>query len=182
MDTIATRLKLFISTLLITDAEFADRCGISRSSLSLFLSGKNKKLSDIFITQIHEVYPELSINWLLFNEGEMLVKNSAEEIDNIEDLNKEKNENSEKTIFSSNENGEFPYNDTANSDYKNLTIDNMTFFNDMLSEFQLIKQNILQLINYHKKIEMLKEGRKVKHITVYYDDNTFETFTPELNP
>lgn len=71
------RLKFLINQLGISDSKFADTCGITRSTLSLMLSGKNKKISDVIIGQIHKSYPDLSINWLLFNEGEMWNSNNT---------------------------------------------------------------------------------------------------------
>lgn len=71
------RLKFLINQLGISDSKFADTCGITRSTLSLMLSGKNKKISDVIIGQIHKAYHDLSINWLLFNEGEMWNSNKT---------------------------------------------------------------------------------------------------------
>lgn len=70
---VAVRLKHFIDYLSITNSQFADACGIPRPSLSQLLSGRNKKLSDVVVKQIHDQYPRLSVLWLMFGEGEMLV-------------------------------------------------------------------------------------------------------------
>lgn len=70
-DNIAIRLKFLIQKLGITNSVFADNCGISRATLSQLLTGRNKKISDVIIGQIHTAYPALSIMWLLFNEGSM---------------------------------------------------------------------------------------------------------------
>ena len=67
---IAARLKILIEALGLSDSQFADKCSISRSTLSLFLSGKNKKLSDVMLSQIHDAFPHVSILWLLFGEGD----------------------------------------------------------------------------------------------------------------
>ena len=88
---IANRIKLVIEALGINDSQFADNCSISRSSLSLILSGKNKKISDVVIGQIHKTYPALSILWLLFDEGSMWVNKKEEDtikIDNVITKNK----------------------------------------------------------------------------------------------
>lgn len=70
-ENIAIRLKGFIDSLGITNSQFADNCGIPRPSLSQIISGRNKKVSDLIVGQIHKRYPELSVLWLLFGEGEM---------------------------------------------------------------------------------------------------------------
>lgn len=67
------RLKKFMNSESISSTQFADACRIPRPTLSQILSGRNKKISDEVIGKIHEAYPALSIMWLLFGEGTMLV-------------------------------------------------------------------------------------------------------------
>ncbi|MCM1310520.1 MAG: helix-turn-helix domain-containing protein [Bacteroides sp.] len=55
----------------IGSTQFADSCGIPRPTLSQILSGRNKKISDAVIAKIHNAYPQLSVLWLLFGEGQM---------------------------------------------------------------------------------------------------------------
>lgn len=69
-DNVAARLKFFIDKQGISFSQFADRCGIPRPSFSQMMSGRNKKVSNIMLGQIHEGFPSLSLNWLLFGEGE----------------------------------------------------------------------------------------------------------------
>lgn len=52
-------------------SQFADNCGIPRPSMSQLLNGRNKRISDDVINKIHAAYPDLSILWLMFGEGEM---------------------------------------------------------------------------------------------------------------
>lgn len=72
-DNIAFRLKLLLQKIGTSSSIFADTCGISRATFSQLLTGRNKKISDIIIGQIHKAYPGLSILWLLFNEGPMWI-------------------------------------------------------------------------------------------------------------
>ncbi len=51
--------------------QFADTCGIPRPTLSQLLNGRNKKVSDEFISKIHDAYPALNVLWLMFGEGSM---------------------------------------------------------------------------------------------------------------
>ena len=70
---IVERLNSFLEQFGITKSQFADNCDIPRPTASQILSGRNKKISDDIISKIHNIYPELSISWLLFGEGEMFV-------------------------------------------------------------------------------------------------------------
>lgn len=81
-ETPATRLKLFIDTRGLSTSQFADMCGIPRPSLSQILSGRNKKISDILIGQIHRAFPDLSVVWLLFGEGPVMVSSSNLQVSN----------------------------------------------------------------------------------------------------
>lgn len=71
-ENVVIRLKGFIDSEGLTHSQFADRCEIPRPSLSQLLSGRNKKISDVLIRQIHRAFPRLSVSWLLFGEGPML--------------------------------------------------------------------------------------------------------------
>lgn len=75
---LVNRLKFFLETHQIAISQFADTCRIPRPTLSQILSGRNKKISDELITKIHNAYPELSVLWLMFGEGEMEVPRNIE--------------------------------------------------------------------------------------------------------
>lgn len=160
---VAVRLKEIISTLGVTDSQFADRCSISRPTLSLLLSGKNKKISDVMLTQIHEAFPEISILWLLFGEGEKFKKENKDE----------------NNLFSDNENQKFPHSYSDSEEQLNLV--NVKQLESIIQEvinksFKSSEENIENIV---LKISQPEKLRKANKITVYYDDSTFETFIPE---
>lgn len=74
---IVSRLKLFLDHLGIPVTQFADNCGIPRPTLSQLLNGRNKTVRDEIIAKIHEAYPQLSIMWLMFGEGDMVSGEAA---------------------------------------------------------------------------------------------------------
>lgn len=69
---IVSRIKIFMNYLGIANSQFADTCKIPRPTISQVLNGRNKKISDELIGKIHEAYPQLSVLWLMFGEGEMV--------------------------------------------------------------------------------------------------------------
>lgn len=160
---VASRIKSVIGALGLTDSQFADRCSISRPTLSLLLAGKNKKISDVMLSQIHEAFPKVSILWLLFGEGDMF---------------KNDNEASEKANFP-HENQLFQDNDKEADEQLNLV--NLKqlekIIQDVVNKSFESSQNSLE--NIVLKIQQPGALRKASKITVYYDDSTFETFTPE---
>ena len=203
-ETVAYRLKLFIDTSGITVSEFADMCGIARPTLSQILTGRNKKISDVLVGQIHRTFPDLSVLWLLFGEGPVKVNALANDhlkiagkADSLSvvSMNKgnSKIQNSPANdIFSTN----IEQHDTSNqklidenSEYRRNTGED--FNNSNVNEFnsgdrtdnaynnQLFTSD-LKIIDLQGQIEqMRKNPRKVLQITIYYDDSTFETFIPK---
>lgn len=171
---IAIRLKGFIDSQGLTHSQFADQCGIPRPSLSQILSGRNKKISDIIVGQIHKTFPELSVLWLMFGEGPMLTPHvsSDSELSNMgspvsSDIN----------LFS--DNFEFTAGNTVKDNRSNLSALNIPSETIQASNYKRVETD-LKIAELQKQIEKLtKNPRKVSQITIYYDDSTFETFYPQ---
>lgn len=68
---IASRLRKFIDSIGVPDAQFADFTGLKRPTLSQILTGRNKKVSNEFVERLHKSFPKLNVLWLLFGEGNM---------------------------------------------------------------------------------------------------------------
>lgn len=197
-ETTAIRLKLFIEHTGLSYAQFADECGIPRPSLSQLISGRNKKISDILVGQIHSKFPDLNILWLLFGEGSMLVHDSATGLSNCSDCNAPSSsvgnvlvddlkfgDNDALSVHDFEE--QSPYGlfhpestdgvSTGNLHAKETALSpalNHTQFS--VNEYNDMKKQILDLKSQIDKLG--KNPRKVVQIMVYYDDSTFETFIP----
>ena len=57
----------------LTSAQFADKIGVQRSSVSHVISGRNKPGFD-FIRKILEAFTEINADWLITGSGEMYGK------------------------------------------------------------------------------------------------------------
>ena len=68
---LVSRLKQYLTLRGIGITQFADECDIPRPTASQLLAGRNKKVSDEIIGKIHFTYPDLSVTWLMFGEGDM---------------------------------------------------------------------------------------------------------------
>ena len=64
------RLEQFLIAENISQAQFADKVGVARASVSHILSGRNKPGFD-FIERIARSYPALSLEWLINGKGKM---------------------------------------------------------------------------------------------------------------
>lgn len=177
---VAERLKSFIETKGLSYSQFADMCGIPRPSLSQLLTGRNKKINDIMVGQIHNMFPELSIVWLLFGEGPMEVspiqesRNESDEEENFDEgLFSIKNptlSDSKKIVFSR---GGTDKNEILKENGLKMPLDQNKLID---SKVEILQKKIKEL---QGQIDNFKKNpRKAVQITVYYDDSTFETFFP----
>jgi len=74
---IKDRIKQLIASKTLTPAKFADIIGVQRSGISHILSGRNKPSLDV-LNKILVSFPDVSGDWLITGEGEMLkVKNNV---------------------------------------------------------------------------------------------------------
>ena len=70
MTDMASRIKDFMSHYGLTQVELAEKCGISQSNLSQAL--KSGIVGEQIIIGISNLYSEISLEWLIRGEGDML--------------------------------------------------------------------------------------------------------------
>lgn len=183
-DSLAFRLKHFIDSLGMNTTTFADKCGIPRPSFSQIITGRNQKVSNLLIGKIHETYPDLSLYWLMFGQGEMLVSRSSDSFE--PELNPDAPDMDVPVA---------PYTDvviaTSPSHEREIPADDPQMqtegiLNDRKSFVimqQLVEQqkemlHLLQKIKDENEVRLNVSERKVASITIFYDDSSFETFVP----
>lgn len=66
-----SRISSFIEHTGLSVRAFALRCGLKQNTLSNQLNG-NRELSLVTIKSIATAFPELSLDWLFYGEGEMI--------------------------------------------------------------------------------------------------------------
>lgn len=151
--TIVSRIKEYLSKRKIQSCVFADKCDIPRPTISQLLNGRNKKVSDDVLSKIHVAYPELSMMWLMFGEGDMLIEFGQNE---TESLNTKLGD-------------DFDFLDETNLDFENQDYQKET--NSMADVMQSITKNLLK-----------KNGdcadKNVVNVMVFYSDNSFDLFVP----
>ena len=154
---IVSRIKTFLSVNGIANSIFADKCDIPRPTLSQLLNGRNKKVSNEVLDKIHIAYPEMSMMWLMFGEGEMFTE-IGKNITNIPN-----------SIFD--ENNE--YETEKELEENNSSVEDV---NSVAMVLQSLAKNV-----DNKRVSRqseLKEGKRIVNIMVFYSDNSFESFVP----
>lgn len=152
------RIKEIISSEHLSDGEFADIVGIKRSTLSHCLNGRNDVSKDIII-KIHKAYPYISINWLMFGEGESGLSLKSVSASNLFDSLSDSSEDA-------GVDDEYAKDFELNSPQIDTQIANRQT-NDI--------QNSVSL-NVGKLANLALPGKKIEKIMVFYNDNTFEVF------
>lgn len=135
----------------LTAAQFAEKIGISSSSLSHILGGRNKPSLDV-VMKIHKACDYISLQWLLYGEGEM-------ETD-VDTGNKVRLDES---LFG--ENALFTSHSPAASEYRKE--------NEVNSPQIVPKEIVREEIKYVEK-----PAKKITEIRIFYDNGTYETFKP----
>ena len=152
------RIKEIIASEHLSDGEFADLVGIKRSTLSHCLNGRNDVSKDI-ITKIHNTYPYISINWLMFGEGEsgLSLKNA-----------------SSSNLFNSlsNSEGEDEYVDEYAKDFEL----NTPIIDAQITNKQQDNAQKSIIVDMNQIAKMALPEKKIDKIMVFYSDNTFEVF------
>lgn len=202
---LVSRLKQYLDLRQISVTQFADVCGIPRPTASQLLAGRNKKVSDEIIGKIHQYYPDLSIIWMMFGEGNMLIgDNSAntqmsttsETVASLphspspltDDAETEfefaestdANPNTDVTSSKS----EFSFANTSDFDSQTSAGEMSTAEDTHTFEFANTKDGTKQFEqkpNTETQTISVKPGigKRVTGIVVYYDDQTYESFIPD---
>lgn len=73
MENLVEKINLILKTKNISARQFAEEIGVQPSGMSHILSGRNNPSLD-FVMKVVRRYPEIDIKWLMFGQGEMLVK------------------------------------------------------------------------------------------------------------
>jgi len=65
------RIALVLKTKNISPSQLADDLGVQRSGISHIINGRNKPSLE-FVQKLIKLYPDISMNWILFGEGPMM--------------------------------------------------------------------------------------------------------------
>lgn len=150
------RLKLYVEHTGLMAAQFAETINMPRSSFSQLMNGRNKTITDATIKKIHDAFPELSISWLLFGEGEMLVNTPTDK-----QAQQELNFDYENRKITSTPARAIKYEQEIEANNSESTTTNKP------------------TIPHTAEMTVIKAEKKIAKIMVFYDDNSFECFIPE---
>lgn len=163
----------------LTQKQFAVELGVAEATISSIYRGRTAPTNNL-IQAVHNAYPAVNINWLMFGEGEMLLPLTAEtavggSVTNEEAMGALMNGqemsgqnvgfsmSDSPTLFDAPQAGNTPQKAQKTGSFSGLPV-----------ELQLAEA----LSELKKAKDFDKPKRKIKEIRVFFDDGTFETFTP----
>ncbi|PKR81676.1 hypothetical protein CW751_03885 [Brumimicrobium salinarum] len=154
------RLQMVIKMNDMTNAAFADKIGVQRSSISHVLAGRNKPSVD-FIQKILKNFPKVDPGWLI--TGERVGKTSQEQNANVDKDLVESFSSSDKDL-----DGQIV---GEPSELKSQT------FEDKVSDEGPLIYGGKIIGKACKNNNSDQEDRKIDQIIVFYNDGTYETLS-----
>lgn len=146
------RIYQLMKQLGLSQQDFAKETGIAISSLSGIFNGRTKPTGNT-ISAIHHRFPEVSISWLMFDEGPMYVGETVVE-PSPEETKSLPNAQSTPTLDSPDLFSSLPNNSQPAA---------------IPTPVQPIVRETIKYLD--------KPQRKITEIRVFFDDGTFETFS-----
>lgn len=137
----------------LSNADFAEKIGISTSSLSHIFNGRNKPSLDV-VMRIHKACPYVNIEWLLYGEGEMEGRNTS-------DITTSQ-------YTQSLENREKPTGSPILFDFRKENVPETSVYTP--------KEPVREEIKYIEK-----PHPKITEIRIFFDNGTYQVFKPEKN-
>ena len=139
----------------MTAAQFAEKIGLSPSSLSHILNGRNNPSLDV-VMKIHKACNYVNLPWLIYGEGEMEWKAEAPK--------QEETGISGMALFD--ESAFFTHEGTDERENRKEMASKAPVF----APKEIVREEI-------KYIE--KPAKKITEIRIFFDNGTYETFRPE---
>ena len=153
MEEIKDRVKQVMDRENLTAGAFADSIGVSPATITHILNGRNKYPSTEVLLRLHNRYPDVSMQWLLLGEGEGIEMSSI----------------TPESLFDESESGVNATTDPGiQENRKEMGL------RDIRKD---AKETVVQEVIYKER-----PVRKITEIRIFFDDNTYETFTPTKNP
>lgn len=173
------RIRAIMESYQLTQQQFAQRLGLGAATISSIFTGRTNPTNN-HVQAIHRAFPEISTNWVLFGEGEMMVSNSTFS-----------GSETSSSVSLDSDVVELNLGDTALN--FSPEIDSPTLFSEVsapssvssVSSPAAPKTNSRaglssELLKAQLQASQVSERapKKIKEIRVFFDDGTFEVFSP----
>ena len=163
------RITQFLNETQISSAEFADKIGVQRSSVSHVLNGRNFP-SASFIQKMLTAYTHLNPRWLLLGQGPMILEQNIKFEPSLFDVPTEKIRTNEPVLpVESTEkktDGPHPTNIPVTKQDLQSTTENDT------------KIHTASTAQTTGLLKQLADNKNIEQIVIFYSDKTFTSYLP----
>lgn len=153
------RVRQIMDHFQMSQMQFANELAVAPATISNIYKGKTAPTNNL-VQSIHQAFPSVSINWLLFGEGEMLLPLSPEGSRSPSSVAPSPTD--EPSLF------DIP------SPQQPLPKSGKNEHSDLATNMQILE--VLTELKHACSAE--PSVRKIKEIRVFYDDGTYESFGP----
>lgn len=148
------RIKLIMEREQLNNGAFAESIGVAQATISQIMKGRNMPSTDVLL-RLHQRYPDVSLDWLLTG------KTNITDGDNLNQ--DEKFPDYAYSLFAKDE--IIPAYEPKNHENRKE--------NAFKTAQNPSKDTVKQEVIYKEK-----RARKITEIRIFFDDNTYETFSP----
>lgn len=140
--------------------QFANAIGVQRTTLQHILNGRNEP-SLRFIMAIHEGFPQIDLEWLLYGKGNAFGESSAHDA-----------EKQDYPLFPGMENTLFPASGKDFSENSNVNEEKAA----VRTRKRINNKEISGGINDSQDVS----SKRIKEVMIFFEDGTYQKFSPEL--
>lgn len=165
------RIRTVMDYAKLSQQDFAAKLGISAASLSGIFTGRSNPTNN-HVMAIHHAFPEINVSWLMFGEGEMIVRSLEADMNGQEGVSR-LGQPEGIGLFAD-------LQDNSSSSVDSLTEEvferNKAFIegdNPVIRQYLRTKAEVMA---GRKNVDI--KPRKIKEIRVFFDDGTYESFAP----
>lgn len=168
------RIKELMNRKRLTPSAFADKIGVGRAIISHILSERNKVSLDV-VMRILEAFPDISTDWLIKGDGQMYTTVDPAPILPFSDTDNKQNSNVEGDDVDVQTQQEEELYD------KDLPVENNRIRTESHSSMAEEFSNLPSSTNVPFSTSVFKtnSNREVSKIIIYYNDKTYQSFSPE---
>ena len=157
------RIRQIMESQHMTQQVFADYIGQSPATLSSIFNGRTRPTLNI-VEAIKKKIPNISTDWLMFGSGDMYLPDFPQD----DTLQTGSDQGSEYTPSTQNPMFDFDASPSPTPQNAPSTASNLNGVRSTRLDFE------------HKEVKTIdKPARRITEIRVFYDDQTWETFTPQ---
>ena len=155
------RLIELMQMLNCSPTQFANAIGVQRATLQHILNGRNEPSLKI-IMAIHEGFPQVDLEWLLYGKGNAFGETSAPN----------RNMEHDYPLFPGIENSVFQPNTRENSGFSNLK--------EVKPAAPMRKKPNNKDVSDKMNLSTDSSQKKIKEVVIFFEDGTYQNFLPDL--